>query len=90
MVFTRGRVESGGEGGRGLKEGCQKIQTSNYKVKKYKRCKLPHEKYDEHFCVFCVLHMKLVKRVNPKSLQPKEKNCFYFFFFVFIEMMNSH
>lgn len=87
MVFTRGRVESGGEGGRGLKEGCQKVQTSNYKVKKYKRCKLPHEKYDEHFCV---LYMKVVKRVNPKSLQPKEKNCFYFFFFVFIEMMNSH
>ena len=60
-----------------LDEGSQNVQAFSYKVNKYQGCNVQHDKHNEQCCM---LHMKVVNRVNPK----KAKIFFYFFNFVFI------
>ena len=59
-----------------MKESDQKVQTSSYKMNKYQRCNGHHDDYIQHCCL---IHRKLVKKVDPKSSHHKEKICSYFF-----------
>ena len=60
-----------------LDEGCQKVQTFSYELSKYQECKVQHN---------CMLYMKVVKTVNPKSCHHKEK---YFVLFLELHMYIS-
>ena len=57
-----------GEGERQLDEGGKKVQTSSYKINKYKGC---NHNMRNILLTFIYLHMK-VKRVKPKSSHHKE------------------
>ena len=56
-------------------------------INKYHGCKVQHD----DIVNTVVIYMKVVKRVNPKSSQHKEKNIFCFFFLLYLyEMMDAN
>ena len=73
--------EAGGRGREELHEVSHKVETSSYKTNKQQGCNVQHSKYNQHCCM---LYMKVVKRVNPKSSHHKENFFFYFFNFMSI------
>ena len=58
-----------------LDEGCQKVQTFSYKINKYQDYKVQH---------YCMLYMKIVKRVNPIYLMSYLCELMVFTFIVII------
>ena len=68
-------------GERKLDDG-QKVQNSSYKINKYQRCNVQHDKYNQHCCM---LHMKVV-------LSSHHKGQFFSFSLILYpyEMMDIH
>ena len=58
-----------------LDEDCQKVQTFSYKINKYQDYKVQH---------YCMLYMKVVKRVNPIYLMSYLCEMMVFTFIVII------
>ena len=80
-------VIGGGIWGEGeLHESSQKVNTSSYKINKYHGNNVQHHTSDQQCCVS---HMKVAKRVNPKSSHQKE-NTFSISLILYLLMMGVH
>ena len=74
-------------GWQGLDESNQNVQTSSYKIHKYKGSNAQHDKYNEH-CY--MLYIKVVKRVSRKSPPGHKEKNFFSISLTLYERMDAH
>ena len=71
-----------------LMKAVKKMPTSSYKINKYYGYNIQQDKHDQ---CHCMLHMKVVKRVNANSSHHKQKNLSSTSLIVYLcEMMDVH
>ena len=78
LIHTENRLVAAEEGGMGIgkmREGRQKIQTSSYKIKKSWGYNINNiiNNSNNYSHQYCIAHLKVAKRVNPKSPHHKKK-----------------
>ena len=54
-------------------KGCQRIQTSNYKIKTFRGSNVQHDGYSEK--LIYLKYLKVAQRVDLKSFHCKKKSC---------------